>query len=145
MDLEPPKSDPKAWGEYFSRKLEAQREAEAAAETAEEPLEILEPSRPARYDDLSTSIKGLLARLAVAGFWSGAQVTRVRQVGTEIKSGEKEGQMRPDKEITNVFIHAAHPDKRHLTIWYRDAKMENAQTRDGILEKMGEVEDYVGG
>lgn len=145
MESEPSKNDPKAWGDYFAKKLEAQRIAEAEAESVEEPLEIIEPSRPARYDDLGTSLKGLLARMAVAGFWSAAQVTVVRQVGTLIKSGDKEGQMRPDKEITNVFIHAAHPDKRYLTAWYRDGRLENAQTRDGILEKMGEVENYIGG
>lgn len=144
MVSEPPKTDPKAWGEYFAKKLEAQRLAEAEAESAEEVLEIIQPSRAATFSDLNTSVKNLIARLTVAGFWSAAQVTVVRQVGTLIKSGEKEGQMRPDKEITNVFIHAAHPDKRYLTCWYRDSKLENAQIRDGILEKMGEVEDYVG-
>lgn len=144
MDVEPPKSDPKAWGEYFARKLELQRAAEAAADDAEEALEIIQPSRPAVYDDLNTSVKNLLSRMMVAGFWAAVQVTVVRQIGTVFKTGDRAGEMRPDREISNAFIHAANADGRTLTVWYRDGKMENAQTRDNkILDRMSDVEAYL--
>ncbi len=145
MNEEELRHDPEAWRRYFTEMSKARKLAEAEAENNGEPLEIIQPSRPATVADMNASLFKVVASLTLAGFWSAAQVTVVRQLGTLIKSGEKEGEMRPDKEITNVFIHAAHPDHRSLTIWYRDSKLENAQSGDKIFERMKDMEEYING
>lgn len=138
------------WREYFRRMKEARVEAERAAEDHEEVLEVIEPSRPARLDDLSASVRGIIAALAVYGFVSASQVTRVLQEGTEYKTGEKAGERRPDKELTNVFLHAAHPDGRNLSGWWQDGKLKTARIRTWpgewtVVDKMGDVDRFIEG
>lgn len=139
--------DPRA----FWDNLTASRTAvEAEVEEADEPLEILQPSRPATVEDLNGSTTKNLAWLALCGYWSASQVTVVRQVGTLIKSGEKEGEMRPDKELTNLFTDAAHPDGRQVQIWYQEDKLRSALVRTGNmpwgkLDKVGDLLAFISG
>jgi len=138
------------WKEYFRKMDEARAQAKRDAEEADDVLEIIEPSRPARLDDLNTSIRGIIASLAVGGYWSASQVTRVLLVGKEFKTGQKAGDRRPDKELTNVFIYAARKDGRQLSIWYQDGKLVSARVRVALtpwslVHKVGDVEAFIEG
>ena len=143
-------NDPEDWATYFRLRRLALEEAAREAEEHDDLLEIIEPSRPATVADLNTSLKSLLASLAVYGFVSASQVTRVLQPGKEFKTGERAGEVRPDKEMTNVFIHAAHSDLRHLSAWYVDGKLQSAKIRAGgeqwrVVERVGDVDRFIEG
>jgi hypothetical protein len=138
------------WKEYFRKMDEARAQAKRDAEEADDVLEIIEPSRPARLDDLNASIRGIIASLAVGGYWSASQVTRVLLVGKEFKTGQKAGDRRPDKELTNVFIYAARKDGRQLSIWYQDGKLVSARVRVALVpwsmvHKVSDLEAFIEG
>ena len=91
-----------------------------------------------------------MASLAVCGYWSASQVTRVFLPGKEFKTGERAGQRRPDKELTNVFVHAARGDGRQVSIWYQDNKLVSAKTRVALgtwsmVHKMSDLEAFIEG
>ena len=127
-------------------------EAEADAEEHDDELEMIEASRPATSADFNASLFRVMGLLALNGFWSAAQVTRVLQPGKVFKTGERAGESRPDKELTNVFINAAASDKRFASIWYQDGKLMAAKVgvvgglrrvvqQNGPLDKFIEGED----
>lgn len=138
------------WAEYFRRIQETKSDAAEMADEHVELLEIIEPSRPAAPSDLNPATKGILGLLAVCGFWSASQVTRVLRVGTVIKSGERAGESRPDKELTNVFIHAANADRRYVKAWYVDGKLQSAtigvaRKWSRVIEQVGKLEEFIEG
>ena len=117
---------------------------------AEYEIEVIEPSRPARPEDASTSIQSILAQLALCGWWSASQITRTLLKGAEYKTGARAGESRPDKEPTNFFIRAAHPDQRTVSAWYIDGKLKTATIgkrteSPRVIERVGELEAYVRG
>jgi hypothetical protein len=138
------------WREYFARMREALREAELDSEENEDVLEMIEASRPATAADLNASLFRLIATLTVNAFWSAAQVTRVLHPGKPFKTGERAGESRPDKELTNVFIHAAHPDRRTAAIWYQDGKLMSARiglagSTQRVVQQNGPLERFIEG
>lgn len=138
------------WHEYFERMGEMRREAELDAEENEDVLEMVEASRPATAADLNASLFRLIGLLTVNAFWSASQVTRVLSPGKPFKTGERAGESRPDKELTNVFIHAGHPDRRYAQIWYQDGKLMSATVGVAggarrVVQQNGQLDRFIEG
>jgi hypothetical protein len=114
------------WHEYFRNIRLAREEAERLADESDDVLVVVEPSRPATPADLNASLNGTIASLTLCGFWSASQVTVALLPGKAFKTGPRAGESRPDKFLTNVFIHAAHPDRRTAKIWYQDGSLQSA-------------------
>lgn len=141
---------PEGFKRFFERSADQRAGVVADEEEHEYDLEVIEASRPATVEDLNGSVAGIIAWLALCGFWSASQVTRVFQPGTLIKSGQKEGEMRPDKTMTNFFIHAAHPDRRVASIWYVDGSLRSANLGlahqpQRLVKLKSELEDFIKG
>lgn len=139
-------TDREVFEEFQAQSAEMAEAVEQDEAEHEYELEVIEPSRPARVSDMNASLFKTIASLALCGWWSASQVTRVFLPGTVFKTGQRAGETRPDKEMTNVFIHAAHPDRRTLTIWYIDGKLESAvinQTR--VVRKVSDLADFIEG
>jgi hypothetical protein len=139
--------DPRAFWEGIAAAREA---VEVEVDEADEPLEIIEPSRPATVEDLNPSTTKNLAWLATGGWWSASQVTRVFLAGTVYKTGKQAGETRPDKTMTNLFTDAAHPDGRQVQIWYQDGSLRSALVRTKLepwrkLDKVGDLLDFISG
>ena len=138
------------WREYFARMEEARVQADLDAEENEDVLEMIEASRPATIEDLNASLHRLIALLTVNAFWSASQVTRVLLPGKPFKTGQRAGESRPDKELTNVFIHAAHPDRRTAAIWYQDGKLMSARIGvaggpERVIQQNGPLDRFIEG
>lgn len=138
------------WHEYFVRMHAARAEAELDADENEDELEMVEASRPATVQDLNASLKDLVASLTVCGFWSALQVTRVLLPGKPFKTGERAGESRPDKLLTNVFIHAASADKRFVSAWYQEGKLMSATVgvANGlrrVVKQNGQLDKFIEG
>lgn len=147
MSLSP---DGLEWHEYFARLREAHVGAEGVAEEAEDILEIIEAARPAVTADLNASVTKIIASLTVCGFWSACQVTRVYLPGKEFKTGERAGERRPDKELTNFFINAGHPDKRYVKGWWQEGKLMSATLgvahgRIRVVDRISDLEAFIEG
>jgi hypothetical protein len=139
--------DPRAFWEGIAASREA---VEVEVDEADEPLEIIETSRPATVEDLNPSTSKNMAWLALCGWWSASQVTKVFLAGKEFKSGERAGEFRPDKTLTNLFTDAAHPDGRQVQVWYQDGSLRSALIRDTLgpwrkLDKVGELLAFISG
>lgn len=138
------------WEEYAEKMRLAREEVERQEAEHEYELEIIETSRPAVASDFNAALFKTMGLLSLYGFWSAAQVTRTLQPGTIIKSGEKEGQVRPDREMTNVFIHAVHPDRRIVGTWHVDGALKTAQIghahgMTNVITKVSSLEDFITG
>lgn len=138
------------WREYFARMKSVRHNVEQVTDEYDEVLEIIEPSRPATPADLNSSVAGIIASAAVCGFWSASQVTRVFLPGKEFKTGERAGERRPDKELTNVFVYAAHEDGRHIEACWQEGKLLSAiigvaRGPERVVKKMGELEAFIEG
>lgn len=136
--------------EFWEHQTEVRRAAAALVEAEPVTLEVLEPSRPAVGADLNASLSKTIAWLALYGFWSASQVTKVLEPQEAFKSGERAGEEREDKVHTNVFIHAAHPDLRHVSIWYQNGALSSARLRSATrdwygTEKVGELLAFIEG
>jgi hypothetical protein len=148
MSLSPDGLD---WREYFRRMRQAQASAEGVAEEADDVLEVIEAARPARPSDLNASVAGILASLAVCGFWSACQVTKVFLEGKEYKTGERAGERRPDKELTNFFVAAACDDRRWVKAWWQEGKLVSATVGvagEGgrrVVSRMGDLQAFIEG
>jgi hypothetical protein len=138
------------WHRYFKELKAAHRKAQEIEEEHEYELQVIETSRPATPDDLSTSLAGIIASLTVCGFWSASQVTVVLLEGQPFKTGPRAGERRADKNIVNVFTHAANPDRRIADIWYengslRSAKVGVAHGPTRLVRSMKELEEFIEG
>lgn len=137
--------DPRAFWDNITASRAA---VEVEVDEADEPLEIIEPSRPATVEDLNPSTTKNLAWLALCGWWSASQVTKVFLAGTVYKTGKQAGETRPDKTMTNLFTDAAHPSGRQLQVWYQDGSLRSALYRDTLgpwrkLDKVGDLLAYI--
>lgn len=135
---------------YFENLKLAKLKVAEIVDEHEFDLEIIEPSRPTRASDLNAASLKVLGLLALCGFWSASEVTRVVQPGEPFKTGERAGESRPDKEMTNLFIYAGHPDRRIASIWIIDGKLKSATIgpvhgHQVVVDKVGVLLSYITG
>lgn len=111
---------------YFEGLALAKSQVAELVDEHEFDLRIIEPSRPVVASDLNASLYKTLGSLALYGWWSASETTRVVQPQEPYKSGDRAGEERPDREMVNVFTYAGHPDRRIASIWYVDGKLNSA-------------------
>jgi len=138
------------WHTYFRNLRLAHQDAQREAEENDDELVVVEPSRPALPSDLNASLNALIASLTLCGFWSASQVTVALLPGKAFKTGSRAGESRPDKFLTNVFIYAAHPDRRTLAIWYQDGSLKSANLRvvpgpEHVVERNMDLQAFIEG
>lgn len=114
----PDGDDGETWHEYFQR-LRQEREAQVE-ENADEPILLIVPGREAiDGDPIPSAVSTWVKRLRENGFTVKVGYSRSFQRGKVFKSGDREGEARPDVTLDQSWIMAYKPGKGMASITYQ--------------------------